>query len=72
MTDPTVSRRFPLDHRLSRIGSIHDCVADQETAEVLADPETLHELRNARAAVEDGDVVYGIDAVRELLNGRMA
>lgn len=63
MTHPAPDRCGPLDHRLTGVGSIHDYLAEQETAEVLADPETVRELRNAHAAIEDGDVVYGIDVV---------
>jgi hypothetical protein len=44
----------------------------RETAEVRADPEALRALAEARQAVQEGDVIYGIDAVRNLLRGRQA
>ena len=40
--------------------------------EVRADPEALRALAEARQAVQEGDVVYGTDAVRDLLKGRQA
>jgi predicted transcriptional regulator len=63
------------DHR-----SVHQTVvlavetylALRETAEVRADPEALRALAEARQAVQEGDVVYGTDAVRDLLKGRQA
>jgi predicted transcriptional regulator len=63
------------DHR-----SVHQTVvlavetylALRETAEVRADPEALRALAEARQAVQEGDVVYGADAVRDLLKGRQA
>jgi predicted transcriptional regulator len=44
----------------------------RETAEVVADPEALRALAEARQAVADGDIVYGADAVRSLVRGRQA
>jgi len=38
----------------------------RETAEVLADPEALRALAEARQAVADGDIAYGADAARSL------
>jgi predicted transcriptional regulator len=63
------------DHR-----SVHQTVvlavetylALRETAEVRADPETLRALAEARQAVQEGDVVYGTDAIRNLLSRRQA
>jgi predicted transcriptional regulator len=50
--------------------AIETYLALRETAEVRADPEALRALAEARQAVQDGDVVYGTDAVRDLLNRR--
>lgn len=63
------------DHR-----SVHQAVvhavqvypAQRETGEIKADPEALRTLAEAREAVRSGDVVYGTDAVRGLLNQRRA
>ena len=44
----------------------------RETAEIKADPDTLRALAEAREAARAGDVVYGAEAVRMLLNGRRA
>jgi predicted transcriptional regulator len=50
--------------------AIETYLALRETAEVKADPEALRALAEARQAVQEGDVVYGTDAVRDLLNRR--
>lgn len=63
------------DHR-----SLHQTVilavvtflALRETAEIKADPEALRALADARASVREGDVVYGVDAARDLLKRRAA
>lgn len=47
-------------------------LALRETADIKSDPEALRSLAEAREAVRDGDVVYGTEAVRELLGGRRA
>ena len=52
--------------------AIETYLALRETAEVKADPEALRALAEARQAVQDGNVVYGADAVRDLLNRRQA
>jgi len=44
----------------------------RETAEIKADPDTLRALAEAREAARAGEVVYGTEAVRTLLNGRRA
>ena len=44
--------------------------ADRETAEVRADATALRAIAEAREAVDAGDVVYGTDAVRALLQQR--
>jgi len=50
--------------------AIETYLALRETAEVKADPDTLRALAEARQAVQEGDVVYCADAVRDLLAGR--
>jgi hypothetical protein len=42
----------------------------RETTQVKADPDALRSLAQAREAVRDGDVVYGVDAAHALVNGR--
>jgi predicted transcriptional regulator len=44
----------------------------RETAEVRADPDALRALAEAREAVGNGDVVYGSEAVRNLVRSRQA
>ena len=50
--------------------AIEAYLALRETAEIKADPETLRALAEARQAVQEGNIVYGTDAVRDLLNRR--
>jgi hypothetical protein len=50
--------------------AIETYLALRETAEVKADPDTLRALAEARQAVQEGDVAYGADAVRDLLARR--
>lgn len=50
--------------------AVEDYLAARETAEIKADPETLRSLAEAREAVREGDIVYGTEALRELLNNR--
>jgi len=45
-------------------------LAMRESAEIKADPEALRALAEAREAIGSGDVVYGVDAVRELVSRR--
>ncbi|MGH9066922.1 MAG: hypothetical protein ACRD0J_05475 [Acidimicrobiales bacterium] len=52
--------------------AIETFLALRETAEVVADPEALRALAEARQAVADGDIVFGPDAVRSLVRGRQA
>ena len=52
--------------------AVETFLALRETAEVRADPEALRALAEARRAVQDGDVVYGTDAIRALLRDRRA
>lgn len=47
-------------------------LAARETAQVKADPEALRALLEAREGVRAGDIVYGTEAVRDLVAGRDA
>lgn len=61
------------DHRSVHQAVVHAVeiyLALRETAEIKADPETLRSLAEAREAVRAGDVVYGTEAVRALVEGR--
>jgi len=63
------------DHRSIQqtvVLAVETYLALRETAEVRADPEVLRALAEARQAVQEGDVVYGTDAIRDLLKGRQA
>lgn len=42
-------------------------LAQRETAAVLADPDALRSLAEAREAVRDGDLLTGTDAVWDLV-----
>lgn len=48
------------------IVSPEDLAQMQETIDVLSDPQALADIRDADAAYARGDVVRGIDAVRQL------
>lgn len=52
--------------------AIETWLSQRETAEIKADPDTLRALAEAREAVREGDIVYGTEAIRELLRGRHA
>ena len=52
--------------------AIETFLALRETAEVKADADALRALAEAREAVAAGDVVYGTDAVRALIQQRRA
>lgn len=63
------------DHRSVHqtvIRAIEAYLAARETAEIKADPEALRALAEAREAVRGGDVVYGTEAARALLDRRHA
>jgi predicted transcriptional regulator len=47
-------------------------LAARETAELKADPEALRALAEAREGVRAGDVIYGVEAVRALIEGHLA
>ena len=46
--------------------SPEDLAELEETLDVLSDPEALADIREADAAYARGDVVRGVDAVRQL------
>jgi predicted transcriptional regulator len=50
--------------------AVEQYLSVHETAEVRADPDTLRALAEARESVQAGDVVYGTDAARALLDER--
>ena len=50
--------------------AIETFLAQRETDEILADPDALRALAEARQAVTDGDVVYGTEAARKLVRTR--
>lgn len=50
--------------------AIETFLALRETAEVLADPDALRALAEARQAATEGDIVYGADAVQNLARRR--
>jgi predicted transcriptional regulator len=52
------------------IVAIEEYLAARETADVLADPDTLRALADAQESVRSGDVVYGVEAARALLDQR--
>lgn len=61
------------EHRSVHQAAVHaieSYLAGRETAEVRADPETLRALAEARQAVREGDVVYGTEAVHNLVGRR--
>lgn len=63
------------DHRSVHQEVVHAVeiyLAQRETAEVKADPDTLRALAEAREAVRAGDVVYGTAAAHALVKGRRA
>jgi len=62
------------EHRSVHQAVIHAVevyLALRETAETKADPATLRALAEAREAVRAGDVVYGTEAVQDLLKSRL-
>jgi predicted transcriptional regulator len=52
------------------IVAIEEYLSARETADVLADPDTLRALAEAQESVRSGDVVYGVEAARALLDER--
>jgi len=46
--------------------SVEDLAQLEETIEVLSDPAALEDIREADAAYARGDVLRGVDAVRQL------
>lgn len=63
------------DHRSVHQAVVHAIetyLAVRETTEIKADADTLRALAEAREAVRAGDVVYGVEAVNSLVDGRRA
>ncbi|MCO5314860.1 MAG: hypothetical protein M9938_01655 [Solirubrobacterales bacterium] len=61
------------DHRSMHqtvIFAVESFLSARETAEIKTDPEALRALAEARDAVTVGDVEYGVEAARALLDGR--
>jgi len=52
--------------------AVETFLALRETAEVKADADALRALAEAREAVAAGDVLYGTDSVRALIDQRRA
>ncbi|MGL4178040.1 MAG: hypothetical protein ACRCSN_18430 [Dermatophilaceae bacterium] len=52
--------------------AVETWLALRETREIKADPEVLRALAEARQSVRSGDVVYGTDAARALVESRPA
>lgn len=52
--------------------AVETYLALRETAEVRADPDALRALAEAREAVRVGDVVYGSEAARSLVQSPRA
>lgn len=50
--------------------AIEEYLSVRETAEILADPDALRRLAEARESELAGDVVYGTEAARALLAER--
>lgn len=53
-------------HAAAVIISPEDLAQLEETIDVLADPEALADIREADAAYARGDVIRGVEAVRQL------
>lgn len=63
------------DHRSMHQAIVHAVetyLSTRETDEIKADADALRALAEARDAVRSGDVVYGVDAARTLLDNRHA
>jgi predicted transcriptional regulator len=54
------------------VHAVESYLAQRETAEIKADPESLRALAEARESVRSGDVVYGADAARASVKDRRA
>ena len=50
--------------------AIEEYLSARETAEILAAPEALRSLAEARESEQAGDVTYGVEAARALLADR--
>lgn len=54
------------------VHAVETFLAQRETEEIRADPATLRALAEAQEGIRQGDVVYGTDAIWELLGERHA
>ncbi len=52
--------------------AVETYLSQRETAEILADPDALRDLAEAREEVLRGDVVHGAEGVRALLRSHHA
>jgi PHD/YefM family antitoxin component YafN of YafNO toxin-antitoxin module len=62
-----------LEHRSVQqtvLVAVEEYLSRRETAEILADPEALRRLAEARESEQAGDIVYGTAAARALLTDR--
>jgi predicted transcriptional regulator len=50
--------------------AVEEYLSARETAEILADPAALRGLAEARESELAGDVIYGVEAARALLDER--
>ena len=50
--------------------AIEQYLSVRETAEILADPDALRGLAEARESEQAGDVTYGVEVARALLAAR--
>lgn len=52
------------------IHAVETYLAQRETGEVKSDPEALRALAEARESVRAGDVIFGLQAARDLVKDR--
>lgn len=50
--------------------SVEDLEALEETLAILSDPAAMQAIREGEAALDEGDAVEGVDALRGLLRSR--
>ena len=64
--DTELARRSPWTHGRPPLNEANVNVLLEETISVLSNADVVRALQAAEAAVADGDVVRGVDAVRAL------